>query len=104
DLFDEIEDLGEWAAACVERHVQPGQPLLEVGRGPEGVILLLEGRARALLVRGERTEPASRHIAPTWIGAIAVLTGGALGVRMVSETACRLAVVPSEEFRRLAFA
>ena len=31
---------------------------------------------------GDRTEPAGRQQAPTWMGAIAVLTGGPLGVRM----------------------
>jgi signal transduction histidine kinase len=37
------------------------------------------------------------------MGAIATLTGGSLGVRMVAETDCRLALIEPEEFRRLAF-
>jgi signal transduction histidine kinase len=68
------------------------------------VMLLLEGTAMALLVDGERTEPTGRQHAPTWAGAIAVLTGGPIGVRMQAETACRVALIASDDFRRLAFA
>jgi signal transduction histidine kinase len=104
DLFDGVEDLTEWAVVAQERHVQTGEPLSDYGEAPRGVTLLLEGQAQAYLVRGERTEPTSRHVAPTWIGAIAVMTGGFLGVRMIAEVPCRLAVIPAEDFRRLAFA
>jgi signal transduction histidine kinase len=38
------------------------------------------------------------------MGAIAVLTGGALGVRMQAETHCRVATVGPDDFKRLAFA
>jgi signal transduction histidine kinase len=38
------------------------------------------------------------------MGAIAVLTGSPLGVRMQAETACRLGIIPAEDFRRLAYA
>ena len=38
--------------------------------------------SQTLLVEGDRTEPAGLHQPPTWMGAISVLTGGALGVRM----------------------
>jgi signal transduction histidine kinase len=38
------------------------------------------------------------------MGAIAVLTGQPLGVRMQATTPCRMALVASEDFRRLAFA
>jgi signal transduction histidine kinase len=37
------------------------------------------------------------------MGAIAVLTGGPLGVRMKAETPCRVALVKADDFRRLAF-
>jgi signal transduction histidine kinase len=38
------------------------------------------------------------------MGAIAVISGAPLGVRMQAETRCRVALIYSEEFRRLAFA
>ena len=58
-----------------------------------------------MLVDGDRTEPVGRQQAPTWMGAIAVLTGGPLGVRMQArDGAARLALIESDDFRRLAFA
>jgi signal transduction histidine kinase len=43
-------------------------------------------------------------VAPTWINAVAVLTGASLGVRMTAETPCRVGVIGREDFRALAFA
>jgi signal transduction histidine kinase len=106
DLFDDLDDeqLAQWAAVAVPHDAEPGEVLLEQSEKPRGVMLLLEGHAQALLVDGDRTEPVGRQVAPTWSAAIAVLTGGPLGVRMQAETACRVAWIPPEEFRRLAFA
>ncbi len=106
DLFDEINDaqLAEWVPVARPYHLEPGELIAEQGEPPQGLQLLLEGEAQALLVDQGRTEPVGRHRAPTWMGAIAVLTGGGLGARMQAETACRMAVVPGEDFRRLAFA
>ena len=42
--------------------------------------------------------------APTWIGAVPVLTQTPIGARMVAVTASRIAEVPADEFRRLAMA
>jgi len=106
DLFDELDDseLAEWVSVARPYHLEPGELIAEQGETPKGLRLLLEGEAQALLVNQGRTEPVGRHRAPTWMGAIAVLTGGSLGVRMQAETACRMAVVAPEDFRRLAFA
>jgi len=105
DLFDDLDDqqLAEWAAVATARDVVTGETIAEQGRRTS-FMLLLEGTAEALLVDGDRTEPVSRHLAPTWMGAISVLTGGLLGVRMLAATDCRLALVEPAEFRRLAFA
>ena len=62
------------------------------------------GIAQALLVEGDRVEPAGLHQPPTWMGAISVLTGGGLGVRMRAETDCGSRVIQPDDFRRLAFA
>ena len=105
DLFDDLDDdqLAEWAAVATARDVETGGLIAEQGR-QTAFVMLLEGTAEALLVDGERTEPVGRQVAPTWMGAIAVLTGGPLGVRMQAMTECRLAVVEPADFRRLAFA
>ncbi len=106
DLFDELDDdaLAEWAAAARPLDAAAGDVLIDQGADPRGLLLLLEGRGQALLVDGERAEPVGIQVAPTWIGAIAVLTGGPMGVRMEAQTACHLAVVEPTDFRRLVFA
>jgi signal transduction histidine kinase len=106
DLFDDLDDaeLAEWVTLARSWTVAPGGVIVEQGQEPTGLVLLLEGEAQALMLNQGRTDRVGRQRAPTWIGAIAVLTGSPLGVRMQAETACRLAVVPAEDFRRLAFA
>jgi signal transduction histidine kinase len=106
DLFDGIGDgeLEEWVAVAREQRAAPGEIIAEQDREPPGLMLLLEGRANGLMLDRGRTERLGRQQAPTWIGAIAVLTGGVLPVRMQAETACRLAIVAPGDFRRLVFA
>jgi signal transduction histidine kinase len=106
DLFDELDDdqLAEWLEVAKPFHAEPGEVLGEYGQPARGFTLLLEGRAEAMLVDGDRLEPAGHHVAPTWMAAISVLTGGPLGVRMQTETACRAALIAPDDFKRLAFA
>jgi len=106
DLFDGLDDeeLGEWLAVAHVRLAGPGDVLAEQGEDPPGLLLLLEGSAQALMIDQGRIEPLGRHRSPTWMGAIAVLTGGSLGAQMQAETSCRLALVEPDDFRRLAFA
>jgi signal transduction histidine kinase len=106
DLFDDLDDdqLAQWAAVAKPYDAAPGEVLAEQGEDVAGVLLLLEGEAQAFLMEGDRAEPVGRQGAPTWMGAIAVLTGGPLGVRMQADTACRVALIERDDFRRLAFA
>jgi CRP-like cAMP-binding protein len=106
DLFDDLDDeqLAEWVAVASAEALEPGGLIFEQGEDPQGLKLLLEGEAIVVLVEGDRTEPVGRQLAPTWMGAIAVLTGGPFGVRMKAETPCRIALVEADDFRRLAFA
>jgi signal transduction histidine kinase len=106
DLFDDLDDdqLAEWVSIARPRTVAPGEVIAEQDEDPIGMQLLLEGEAQSLILSQGRREPVGRQKAPTWIGAIAVLTGGPFGVRMQAETPCRLALVAPEDFRRMAFA
>ncbi len=106
DLFDSLDDaaLAEWVALAHPRRVHAGGVIAEQGEEPPGLQLLLEGRAQAFILAQGQSEPVGHHTAPTWMGAIAVLTGGTLGVRMQAETDCRLATVAPEDFKRMAFA
>jgi signal transduction histidine kinase len=106
DLFDDLDDerLAEWLEVASVEELEPGDLVFEQGVEPPGLKLLLEGETLVVLIDGDRKEPVGRQRAPTWMGAIAVLTGGPLGVRMKAETPCRVALIESAEFRRLAFA
>lgn len=106
DLFDSLDDaeLREWVSLAHPRRVPAGGVIAEQGEEPPGLQLLLEGRAQAFILAQGKSEPVGHHTAPTWMGAIAVLTGGTLGVRMQAETDCRLATVAPEDFKRMAFA
>jgi signal transduction histidine kinase len=105
DLFDELDDaaLEPWVAAAVPVLAGPGEVVADAGATPRGLLLLLEGTAQALVDEGSTSQSVGRQVAPTWIGAIAVLTGGPMMARMQAESDCRFAVVPAEEFRRLVF-
>src|SRR6202008_1843408 len=106
DLFEELDDaqLAEWVPVAHTYHVPAGGIIVEQGEENRGMNLLLVGEAQATIIDQGGSEPVGRHKAPTWIGAIAALTGGLMGVRMQAETDCRLALVKNTDFRRLAFA
>ena len=106
DLFDDLDDeaLAEFAAVTEPFTAEPGEVIAQGGAQAAGVLLLFSGTAQALIVNGDRTEPAGLHHPPTWMGAIAVLTRGPLGARMIAVTECELARIQPDDFRRLAFA
>jgi signal transduction histidine kinase len=106
DLFEDLDDaqLAEWVPVAHAYHVAAGGIIVEQGEENRGMNLLLAGEAQATIIDQGGSEPVGRHKAPTWIGAIAALTGGRMGVRMQAETGCRLALVENVDFRRLAFA
>jgi signal transduction histidine kinase len=106
DLFDDIDDdaLDEWAAAAGVLDVEPGQLLVDAGETAPGLLLILEGIVQVLLMEEDRGELVGRNQAPTWMGAIGVLTEGPMGVRMQAETACRIGLIQPNDFRRLLFA
>jgi signal transduction histidine kinase len=103
DLFDDLDDdeLEQWVRVARLTVFAPGEILVEQGEIGPGLQLLLEGDVRTLLLDGDRIEPIGRMHAPTWVGAIAVLTEGPVGVRLQAETPCRVALVEPEDFIRL---
>ena len=106
DLFDGIDDvqLAEWVAVAELREVQVGELVVEEQDHVPGLILLLEGIAMTQMTSRGNPEPLGHQHAPTWIGAISLLTEDPLPVRIVAETDCRLAIIPPDEFERLVFA
>ena len=106
DLFDDLDDaaLEDWLPVARVRTYEPGEVVAEQGEEAPGVGLLLEGTMLVLLVDQGRAERVARQHAPTWVLAIAVMTGGPLGARMQAESSCRIAMIEPEDFRRLAYA
>ena len=107
DLFEDLTDeqLAEWVAVARTYRVAAGRDHRRAGRGdPRAAAAAARATRRRRSSTRAAAEPVGRHKAPTWMGAIATLTGGSLGVRMQAETACRVALIESEDFRRLAFA
>ena len=104
DLFDDLgdEELAPWVAAAVVREFAPGEIIAEQGRDAPAFHMLLEGTVAATLMSEGREEPAGVHVAPTWMGAIPVLTESAFGVRLRAETAVRLATIDAAAFTALA--
>jgi signal transduction histidine kinase len=103
DLFDEISDdeVRRWAAVAQVSDVSAGETIASPNDPVRGLILLLEGMVQALLEQNGRAEPVGQHHAPTWMGAIAVLTEAPMGVTMQAETPLRIAVIPPDEFFEL---
>jgi signal transduction histidine kinase len=106
DLFDGLSDeqLQRWVDVAIPSELAPGDVIAEQGEPPPGLTLLLEGDVRSLVVDGARTEPLGHQHAPTWMGAVALITGGTTGVRMQAETACRVALIEPQDFLTFIFA
>jgi signal transduction histidine kinase len=107
DLFEGLSEaeLEQWAQAAHVRELAPGTSVAEQGKPSPAFHLVLSGSLEAFQVDAEgRAEPVGEHRAPTWVGAIAVLTGGVSGVRMVALGDVTLAAVESEEFIQLTLA
>src|SRR4051794_4632424 len=100
DLFEDLDDaeLGRWAAVAQVRDVPAGEVIAAPSEPVPGLILLLEGTTQALLEEDGRSEPVGQHHAPTWMGAIAVLTEAPMGVTMLAETPLRIATIPPDDF------
>jgi signal transduction histidine kinase len=103
DLFDELDDeqLEEWRRVAVIRELPEGAIVAEASAAQE-FILLLTGVVLGLIVEAGRMEPATRQLAPTWMGAIPVLTETGFAGQMRAETDVRLAVIQAEDFVQLA--
>ncbi len=104
DLFDELDDeqLALWHEAAVIREVPANTVVAEPRQPSAGVLLLLEGIVQGLVFEAGRLEPITRQVAPTWMGAIPVLTETGFAGEMRAVTDARMAVVGPEDFTRLA--
>ncbi len=104
DLFDELDDaqLALWQQIAVIRNVQADTVVAEPRDASAGVFLLLEGVVQGLVFEAGRLEPVTRQVAPTWMGAITVLTETGFAGEMRAVTDVRMAVIAPDDFTRLA--
>jgi signal transduction histidine kinase len=105
DLFDGLTDdeLAGWAQVAELVEVAAGETVVDHTFDTPGLYLLLDGIVRAVLADPGTNETVGRQHAPTWLGAIGVLTSGGVRVRIEAETACRFALIPSDDFKRFMF-
>jgi signal transduction histidine kinase len=96
DLFDDLtdEELQRWVDAGVERRLEPGAVIERQDESTSGLHLVLSGVVQALITENGRSEPMGRHVAPTWLGAIPVLTEGTVGGVMEADGPVRLVTIP----------
>ncbi len=102
DLFDDVDDeqLERWREVAVIREVPAGEVMARPSDAPE-FFLLLQGTVQGLVVEAGHMEPFTRQFAPTWIGAIPVLTESGLAGQFVADTDLRIAVVSADDFIQL---
>ena len=104
DLFEELDDaqLALWRDAAEIRELPADALVADAGQAtPPDFMLLLRGVVQGLITEAGRVEPITRQTAPTWMGAISVLTETRVGGEMRAVTDVRLAVVAAEDFTRL---
>jgi signal transduction histidine kinase len=104
DLFDELDNqqLAPWQQVAEVSELPAGSVLATMGDPATAkFLLLLRGVVQGLVVESGRVEPVMRQVAPTWMGAINVLTETGFAGQIVADTDVRVAVVGAEDFTRL---
>jgi signal transduction histidine kinase len=104
DLFDELDDrqLAAWQEVATVRELPADTVITEAGQDATSqFVLLLRGVVQGLVIEAGKVEPITRQVAPTWMGAITVLTETAYAGEMRAVTDVRIAVIEAEDFIRL---
>jgi signal transduction histidine kinase len=104
DLFEELDDdqLERWREVSEIRELPADALVADAGQAtPPAFMLLLRGVVQGLITEAGRVEPITRQAAPTWMGAISVLTDTHIGGEMRAVSDVRLAVVDAEDFTQL---
>ncbi len=98
ELFDGLEEQ-QLAAIAARAEIREYPAGASISRENEpAVFLLLDGTAETFRGTSGGEEPSGDHVAPTYLGGIAALTGSPLAVRVQAKTDVRLAALDSEDF------
>jgi signal transduction histidine kinase len=102
DLFDDLDEteLALWRDVAEIREI-PADTIVAKPHEPSGMFLLLEGTIQGLVFEAGRLEPVTRQVAPTWMGAITVLTETGFAGEMRAITDVRMAVIAPDDFTQL---
>jgi signal transduction histidine kinase len=96
------EELQRWSDAAALYEVESGSTISREGEESLGTILVFEGTLHGTMRDGDREEPLSDQVGPTWVGAIQTLTGDLnTGLTLRASGPVRYAVVPPEPFTDL---
>ena len=104
DLLSELSDeqLQLWSDAAELYEVPGGSTISREGEESLGTILVFEGTLHGTMRQGEREEPLSDQVGPTWVGAIQTLTGDLnTGLTLRAAGPARYAVVAPDPFTDL---
>jgi signal transduction histidine kinase len=104
DLLAELTDeqLQRWSEAAELYEVADGSTISREGEESLGTILVFEGTLHGTMRQGNREEPLSDQVGPTWVGAIQTLTGDLnTGLTLRAAGPARYAVVAPEPFTDL---
>jgi C4-dicarboxylate-specific signal transduction histidine kinase len=104
DLFAELDEaaLAEVASRAEDRRLGAREVLVALGSPPDTFFVLLDGRLEGLAPSdggGERLDKL--HVAPTFLGAIPILTDSPWAVTMRAVEGARVACLDADAFRRL---
>jgi len=95
--------LQEVLAAATERSFHPGDAMMTQGDPAEGLLILLEGKARALLrSRDGEDRCIGRFTSGDVVGEMALVTREPRSATVVADTPVRALLVPTAAFDRLA--
>ena len=104
DLFEGLsdEELARWAEVAEVKTASAGSLIYDAEEDTEmAVRLLLDGELQVLFRLDGRIEPGGHQQAPTWLGAIPVLTETPLAGRLQAATDIRYADILPEPFTEL---
>ena len=95
--------LGDLLAAATMRSFQPGEAMIRQDDPAEGLLILLEGSAHALLRHQDGDDRRiGRFVAGDLVGEMALVTRATRSATVIADSPVRALLVPTAEFDRLA--
>lgn len=106
DLFDDLDDAAveRFAQAAELRQLAPGSFAAEQGDTPKFHLLIAGSLDLSVIDPAGRVQTVAQQVAPTWIGAINVITGGPSAINLRAASDVTVADIQREPFIELLLA